>query len=1209
MVSTPIFAESIPPTPAIEPKLPDLDEHFSNTPQLTCCLSLLQVSHSSDDILEPTVRNWLKVIEKDTDQENWLKVVAKDVIRAFKRDELMDAKSVGKVVYLAPVLDKDTFRDLLKEFYPNAGPGFIDEDGLIKITEFLSTRLRGTHQQSSHSIVYIEVKDLDRVNLHEPLSSYLNELKGSSDPYLLYQIAHVYQTLPCCPDNETLRQAALRYTVKVKGLDLNKFIEGLGDIQQGLAGVLGIAELVKTAYGGSTSLAESDQGFLVGNPFLMAISLQVLPRMDPRQHLSTTHITRVALYDHFVEQWLERGRKRLGEKESSPQARVAFRNLSDEGFTQNGIEFLKKLAIAIYKEQGGHSLIEYTRLKDEGSWKVSFFSREDKQLLIEACPLTRTSNQHRFIHRSLLEYGLARATFDPHDWRDGVTSESSSRRQGRVSSALSVEVHGHAVELGDTVEQEPDFNSPLAWKSLVNEPSLLRFLEERVQQEPIFKQQLLTYIERSKNDKKWRTAAANAITILIRAGVQFIGSDLQGIQIPGADLSYGVFDSAQLQDADLREVNLRGVWMRCTDLRRSQMTGVQFGELPFLAEEDTVSTCAYSPNGKFIAVGLANGDIHEYATSTWERIRTLSGHLDKVRSVAYSPQGNQIASCSKDGTVRVWALETGTCLNTLIGHSSWVQSVVYSPQGSMMASASDDRSILLWDAVTGDCHRALVGHAFGVLDVEFSPEGNRIISGSTDFTVRLWDVDTGECINILRGHTNKVWSVAYSPNGDLVASSSEDKTIRLWDVETGVCLHIMSGHSSDVYSVAYSPKGDQVASGSQNGTIRIWDVQTGICQQALTGHNEGVLTVAYSPNGDQIASGSFDKTLRLWDVSVRTSGWKSSGHSAGVRSIKCSPNGEQIVSCSVDSTIRLWDTETGASRKTLRGHSGAVFSVAYSPQGGMIASASEDETIRLWDVGSGVCRLVITGHTDWVRSVVFSPQGDQLASGSVDGTVVLWETETGAHQRTFVGHSDDILCVAYSPNGDQITSSSKDHTIRIWDVATGDCCRTLEGHSNWVWSVVYSPQGDQIASTGNDKSVRLWNVETGICSYTLLGHSDEDCVYSIAWSTTEDANYLVKGYRDGSVFMWKVVEEEEDPFRVRLRWSSTSGPLTVTGASVQDVCGLSQLNKQLLQQREAVGEPVHLIRETSKKFKQSSNEMVPDSSSSVNSKTEQTNGF
>jgi hypothetical protein len=144
----------------------------------------------------------------------------------------------------------------------------------------------------------------------------------------------------------------------------------------------------------------------------------------------------------------------------------------------------------------------------------------------------------------------------------------------------------------------------------VNDYSLLQFLEERVQQEPVFKDQLLAYIEHSKKDKKWRTAAANAITILVRAGVQFIGTDLRGVRIPGADLSYGMFDSVQLEEANMRKVSLRGAWLRQTDLSRADMTGAQFGELPYLALNSFVCPAHFRQMGSHsqwvLAVAIFN---------------------------------------------------------------------------------------------------------------------------------------------------------------------------------------------------------------------------------------------------------------------------------------------------------------------------------------------------------------------------------------------------------------------------------------------------------------------------------------------------------------------------------------------------------------------------------------------------------------------------
>jgi hypothetical protein len=152
----------------------------------------------------------------------------------------------------------------------------------------------------------------------------------------------------------------------------------------------------------------------------------------------------------------------------------------------------------------------------------------------------------------------------------------------------------------------------------------------------MFKRQLHDFIEQSKSDKKWRKAAANAITILVRAGVQFIRLDLRGIQIPGADLSYGMFESARLEGADLRDVDFRGVWLGRADLSKAKMAGVQFGELPFLKEESEVTMSVYSLDGGSVAVALYNGQINLYSISTLETLWRLFGHSKEVTSIVFS---------------------------------------------------------------------------------------------------------------------------------------------------------------------------------------------------------------------------------------------------------------------------------------------------------------------------------------------------------------------------------------------------------------------------------------------------------------------------------------------------------------------------------------------------------------------------------------------
>ena len=302
-----IFADNIHP-PATVSKLPGIDERLSDTTQLVCCLGLLQVCKSPDNILDPATLEWIQTIENDPLEQERLRIMVRDVLRVFKRDELKDTKAVAEVVHLAPVLEKDDFQYLLKELYSGiaqsdlldihqlnglahliegADPDHLDADDLVKVLTLLSARLRYTHYQSSLHMYQLtmvvsrvldamadtNVKDLDREKLHEPLSSYLEGLKDSSDPYLVYQAAYAYQALLYVPDNETPWQTVLRRTGKVfrgvsglvkaiKGFDLNGFIEALLDIQQGLIEASKVVKQGCNTIERTISVANSGQDFL-----------------------------------------------------------------------------------------------------------------------------------------------------------------------------------------------------------------------------------------------------------------------------------------------------------------------------------------------------------------------------------------------------------------------------------------------------------------------------------------------------------------------------------------------------------------------------------------------------------------------------------------------------------------------------------------------------------------------------------------------------------------------------------------------------------------------------------------------------------------------------------------------------------------------------------------------------------------------------------
>ncbi len=444
---------------------------------------------------------------------------------------------------------------------------------------------------------------------------------------------------------------------------------------------------------------------------------------------------------------------------------------------------------------------------------------------------------------------------------------------------------------------------------LVAKPEIWESLKECIQQKPALKQKLLNYVENSKTvtaSAKIKANAANAMTLLIRANVQFNGADLKGIQIPRADLSEGQFDSAQLQGADLTGVKFHNTWLRHANLSGAQMDEVQLGEWVFLREDSEVHACAYSPQGDLLASACVGNSVRLGSVEPGRPHRTLLGHSDRVISVAYSPKIDQIASGSWDNTVRLWSAKTGQPGHILRGHTNKIASVAYSLKGNQIASCS-------WDN-----------------------------------TVRLWSLETGQSIGTLSGHTHRVWSLSYSPSGARLASCSEDNSVRLWCVQTRETVRILSGHTDLVLCVTYAPQCDQIASGSRDNTVRLWSVETGRTIRILRGHTALVRKVAYSPQGDQIASCSDDDTVRLW--SRGQPGLILRGQTGTVYDLAYSPQGDQIASCSQDKTVRLWNVRTGECQVVIKQLNEESTNIAWraTADRNYLITGSEDFSVRLW---------------------------------------------------------------------------------------------------------------------------------------------------------------------------------------------------------------------------------------------------------------------
>ena len=572
----------------------------------------------------------------------------------------------------------------------------------------------------------------------------------------------------------------------------------------------------------------------------------------------------------------------------------------------------------------------------------------------------------------------------------------------------------------------------------------------------------------------------------------------------------------------------------------------------------SVSSVAYSPDGKTCISGSGDRSLKLWDISTGACIRTFLGHDHFVRSVAYSPDGKTCLSASWDSTLKLWDISSGSSIMTFTGHQYFVRSVAFSPDGNTCVSGSWDQSIKLWDISTGACIRTFLGHDHFVRCVAFTNDGKYIVSSSWDNTLKIWDLSDGECVRTICTDEHSFRSISVSPDGKTCLCGSEDKNFFLWDIEEGICLGSFQGHASSVRSVVFSADGRKCLSGSADRTIKLWDISTMTCIKTLVGHNHSVESITISPMQNQCISGSMDRSLKLWDLEtghcLRTfTGFDHSvravtishnkqfcisgtddksiklwnipdgkcsqtflGHQDSVSAVAFHPSDKTILSASWDSSLRLWDLKTGSCIKTYRGHSNSVLCCAISPDGTTCLSGSWDNTLKWWDLSTATCKRTYKGHASSVHAVAFSPDGKTCLSGSWDNTMKWWYLESSLCLRTFTGHFFFVRSVAFSPDGKTCLSGSEDNTLKLWNLHTGECLRTFYGHSYHVRSVAFSPDGKTCLSGSGDNTIKLWDIENGKCLQTFDDHKHS--VRSVAFSP--DGKSFISASKDRTIKFW-----------------------------------------------------------------------------------------
>jgi len=565
-----------------------------------------------------------------------------------------------------------------------------------------------------------------------------------------------------------------------------------------------------------------------------------------------------------------------------------------------------------------------------------------------------------------------------------------------------------------------------------------------------------------------------------------------------------------------------------------------------ISRRSEVSSIAFSPDGKKLAIGYSDGNIEIWDTIS-AKLKQLTGHTNRVNSVVFSSDGKMLVSGSgnfmfkgkeSDNSVRVWNIVTGTELKLFEGHTDEVSLVAYSPDGKTLVSFSWDGSVRSWNLTSSNTKPNWIEKIdFGISSMVYSPDGQMLALGFTNGSVQIWNAATGNKLKWFDGHIKEISSIVYNPDGKTLVSVSLDKSVRVWNIATGLEIKRVRHREyvKDIRSLVYNFKHDTLLSCSLDGNIRIWDATTGTELKRFKTHTEHCLQVVYSPDGKIVALRS-DLGVQMWDVmSERQLKRLNIPQSAPIWSLAFNPDGKTLALGSVGK-VWIWNIDSGHEFKFLKGPSFPVLSIAFSPNGKKLASVFSDSSVLIWNMANEnkTKPLQIQGQVDSISSIVFSPDGKMIALSAGDNDVQLWNVESGQELQhlSSVFFNRRIREIEIEMEKYGIDSASFDKMFKEIETALNLNQKLYEiKHKNYyfnkinVISINFSPDGRWLASGSDDGYIRIWDVNSGEASILLSGH-----IWNNSVIFNHNSRTLVSGGDDNNIKLWDIIEIFESKF-------------------------------------------------------------------------------
>ncbi|MDA8774078.1 pentapeptide repeat-containing protein, partial [Chlamydiia bacterium] len=492
-------------------------------------------------------------------------------------------------------------------------------------------------------------------------------------------------------------------------------------------------------------------------------------------------------------------------------------------------------------------------------------------------------------------------------------------------------------------------------------------------------------VRNSRNDYRLSVSAANAMTILVGAEVNFSGKDLHGVQIPGAILKGGVFNHTNFKGANLTRTNVSYASFDHANLSEVNLTQLSCEEYPMIQFDHAINAIVNTNDSSTVVVALDGQPLQMWNIYTNKAIQTINLQPGPITDMTTSPDGKILFAANDQGVIFVWDLCRNELRCQLVGNETTVYSLMSSPRSHHVISTHRDGTIIVWD-YERKCQlhkRNSDSYLFG----DISSNGKILVTVGLGNDINVWDVYTMRCIRTIKDHYCDISCISVDPKGTFFVTGGTDECVHVWRIRTGKLVHRLEGHQDDVNDVVITSDGSTVYSADDAGAVIKWDITRGVRLNTYTGFGS-VSEILIDRDGRRfITASGEDRFLCIKNMIVSESYNHKKGHLGSVRDLVSTSSGQRIVSTGGDDTICLWQCNQ-ISRCINKWHDEDTdFKFTTITSDGLTVVVSNNNKVEIRDAHTMEVKLVIDEHRTPIVAQMLSDNDQTVISVSRDGSI------------------------------------------------------------------------------------------------------------------------------------------------------------------------------------------------------------------------------